>query len=149
RGMADRIAVLPHVSSVNHVGAVIAKINEAMEGDERIPDTTAKVKQLYGFLAGKRAVWQLVTDDRAHALVHVKVDTDRAADLEVVLAEVEAVVAAVPTRIQVAEVKGPRHDEAEKHVESLVLARAHAVAALHGVPWGKDQSDAVAKLIRE
>ena len=90
RGIADRIAVLPHVSTVNHVGAVIAKINEAMEGDERIPDTTAKVKLLYGFLAGKRAVSQLVTDDRAHALLHVKVDSDRAAELEAVLAEVEA-----------------------------------------------------------
>ncbi len=54
RGMADRIAVLPHVSSVNHVGVVIAKINEAMEGDERVPDTGAKVKLLYSFLAGKQ-----------------------------------------------------------------------------------------------
>ncbi len=144
RGMADRIAVLPHVSSVNHVGAVIAKINEAMEGDERVPDTSAKVKLLYGFLAGKQAVSQLVTDDRAHALVQIKVDTDRAGDLEVLLAEVEAVVAAVPTRIQEAEVKGPRHDEAEKHVQALVLARVRALAAQHGVPWGKEQGDAVA-----
>ena len=147
RGMGDRIAVLPHVTSVQHVGGVIAKINEAMEGDERVPDSTAKVKLLYGFLAGKRAVSQLVTDDRAHALVHVKVDSDRAGDLEKVLAEVEAVVAAVPSRVQVAEVKGPRHDEAEKHIQSLVLARAHAVAAQHGVPWGKEQSDAVARLL--
>src|SRR5262249_48243277 len=44
QALADRVAVLPHVSSVNHVGAVIAKINEAMEGDPRIPDTAAKVK---------------------------------------------------------------------------------------------------------
>ena len=68
RGMADRIAVLPHVSSVNHVGAVIAKINEAMTGDERVPDTAAQVKALFAFLAGKRAVSQLVTDDRADAV---------------------------------------------------------------------------------
>ncbi|MFT3773119.1 MAG: MMPL family transporter [Minicystis sp.] len=56
RDLSDRIAVLPHVSSVNHIDAVIAKMNEAMEGDERVPDTAAKVKLLYGFLAGRKAV---------------------------------------------------------------------------------------------
>jgi uncharacterized protein len=149
RGMADRIAVLPHVSSVNHVGGVIAKINEAMEGDERIPDSAAKVKLLYGFLAGKRAVSQLVTDDRAHALLHVKVDSDRAADLEGVLAQVEAVVAEVPQKYLVADVVGPRRDEAQKHVQALVLARVRALAAQQGVPLGKEQSDAVVRILQQ
>ena len=147
RGMGDRIAVLPHVSSVQHVGTAIATINEAMEGDQRIPDTAAKVKLLYGFLAGKKAVSQLVTDDRAFALIHVKVDSDRAADLETVLAQVEAVVKTVPSRIQVTEIAGPRRDEATKHVQSLVLARAHAIGAQAGVPWGKEQDEAVARLL--
>src|SRR5262249_2760959 len=48
RAVSDRMSVLPHVTSVNHVGRVVAKVNEAMEGDERIPDTSAKVRQLYG-----------------------------------------------------------------------------------------------------
>ncbi len=159
RGMADRIAVLPHVTSVNHVGSVIAKINEAMEGDERIPDSVAKVKLLYGFLAGKRAVSQLVTDDRAHALVHVKVDSDRAGDLEAVLAEVEAVVAAEPEKYVVAEVSGhdggdphtpgARHEEAQKHVQALVLARVRALAAQQGVALSKEQSDAVVGILQQ
>jgi len=149
RGMADRIAVLPHVTSVNHVASVIAKINEAMEGDERVPDSTAKVKLLYGFLAGKRAVSQLVTDDRGHALVHVKVDSDRAGDLEAVLAEVEAVVAAEPQQYAVAEVTGPRHDEALQHVQALVLARVRALAVQQGVALTKEQSDAVVGILQQ
>jgi hypothetical protein len=148
RGLADRIAVVPHVSSVTHVGSVIAKINEAMEGDDRIPDTTAKVKLLYGFLAGKKAVAQLVTDDHAHALMQVKVDTDRAGELEELLAQVEAAVAAeLPTRYEVAEVTGPRKVEAAARVQALVLGRVHAVAAQFGVNFGKEQDEVVRGLL--
>jgi uncharacterized protein len=147
RGMADRIALLPHVTSVNHVGVVIAKINEAMEGDERIPDTAAKVKLLYGFLAGNHAVSQLVTDDRAHGLVHIKVDSDRAGDLEAVLDEVERVVAAVPKKFGPVEVKGPRRSEAEPHLRELVIGRIHALAAEYAVPFGKDQLDTVTRVV--
>lgn len=147
QGVADRIQVLSHVSSVNNVAAVIAKMNDAMDGDPRVPDTTAKVKLLYGFLAGKRAVSQLVTDDRAHALIHVKVDTDRAGDLEALLAQVEAVLAEVPAKYVVADEKGARHAEVDKHVRALVLARARAVAAQFGVPVGKEQGEAIARLL--
>ncbi len=150
RGLADRIAAVPHVSSVNHVGLVIAKMNEAMEGDERIPDSTAKVKLLFGFLAGKKAVAQLVTDDRNHALIHVKVDTDRAADLEVLLAQVQGAVAAeLPTSYAVAEVTGPRQDEATARVRALVTGRARAVAAQFGVPISKEQSEIIARRLAD
>lgn len=142
RVIADRIAVVPHVTSVQHVGAVIGKINEAMSGDERIPERTDQVEALYSFLAGKRAVSQMVTDDRKHALLTVKVDTDRAAELETVLADVEAAIAAaVPARFVVAEVTGPRAAEAQKAVAELVLARAHAAAAMLGVPFAKAQEE--------
>jgi predicted RND superfamily exporter protein len=146
RGVADRVSLLPHVSSVNHVGVVIAKINEAMEGDERIPDTGAKVKLLYGFLAGKRAVSQLVTDDRAHALLHVKVDSDKAGDLEALLAEVEKVVAEVPARYAVVDAKTP---EATKHVRAMVAARIRALATEYGVAFGKEQIDAVERTVEQ
>ena len=143
RFVGDRIALLPHVSSVTHVGGVIAKANEATgEGDERIPDTTAKVKLLYGFLAGKRAVSQLVTDDRTHALMQVKVDSDKAGDLETLLHEIDHVVAEVPTSYTVAEVAGPRRDEAQKRVQALVMARVAALAAQYGAPLGKEQGEA-------
>jgi predicted RND superfamily exporter protein len=149
RGMADRIRVLPHVTSVNHVGAVIAKINEAMEGDERVPDTGAKVKLLYGFLAGKRAVSQLVDDEHKHALMHVKVDSDRAGDLEEVLAQVEAVVREAPATFEAAELPGARHDEAEKRVHALVLGRVRALAADYGVSLGKEAEAATVAFLAQ
>lgn len=148
RQIADRIAVLPHVSSVQHVSAVVAKINEAMEGDDRVPDTSAKVKLLYGFLQGKKAVSQLVTDDRAHALLMVKVDTDRAVELEAVLADVEAAIAAaVPARFTVEETAGPRSSEARAAVEALVMTRLRAVAAQYGSPFTRAQEEAAKKRI--
>lgn len=146
RAVSDRIAVLPHVTSVNHVGLVVAKINEAMEGDERIPDTSAKVKLLYGFLAGKRVVSQLVGDDRGHALVHVKVDTDRAGELETLLAQVEGVVSSEVTRkYVVAEADGPRKDEAQKRIRKMVTGRIQALAAQYGVPLSKENAEALEK----
>lgn len=150
RQIADRVAVVPHVSSVQHIGAVVAKINEAMEGDERVPDTAAKVKLLYGFLQGKKAVSQLVTDDRAHALLQVKVDTDRAAELEQVMADVEAAIAAaVPKRFAVVETAGPQAAEARPAVEALVMTRVRAAAALYGVPLDKAKDDAVLARLRD
>lgn len=150
RGLADRIAVVPHVSSVNHVGLVVAKINEAMEGDERIPDSAAKVKLLFGFLAGKKAVAQLVTEDRGHALMHVKVDTDRAGELEALLAEVEAAVAAeLPAAYEVAEVTGPRGDEAAVRVKALVTGRVRAVAAQFAVPLDPQQGEIIARRLAQ
>ena len=149
RDLADRIAVLPHVSSVNHISLVIAKMNEAMEGDERVPDTAAKVKLLYGFLAGRKAVSQLVTDDRAHGLLMVKVDTDRADELETVLADVErTVTSAMPKRFVIADVQGPQQVEARAAVEGLVLSRIHAAAVQSGVPFAKAQADAVTQKLR-
>lgn len=150
RDLSDRIAVLPHITSVNHIAAIIAKMNEAMAGDERVPDTAAKVKLLYGFLEGRKAVSQLVTDDRAHALLTVKVDTDRAAELETVLADVERVVAeATPKAFTVESISGPRKDEARAAIEGLVLSRIHAAAAQLGVTMGKPQMDGAAAALRE
>jgi predicted RND superfamily exporter protein len=145
RTVADRVRVLPHVSSVSHVAMVVAKINEAMEGDERVPDTGAKVKLLYGFLAGQKAVAQLVTDDRAHALLNVKVDTDRAAELETVLADVERVLKDVPSHYAVVPLDGPRRTEGEKRVRAMVLDRIDALAAQFGVPMGPEQTDLVTR----
>jgi hypothetical protein len=148
RELSDRLAVLPHVTGVNHIAAIIAKMNEAMEGDERVPDTAAKVKLLYGFLQGRKAVSQLVTDDHAHAMLTVKVDTDRAAELEAVLADVEGAVKAVPKPFVVEAVGGPRPADARAAVEGLVMTRIHAAAVQFGVPFAKAQEDAVQRVLR-
>jgi predicted RND superfamily exporter protein len=134
RALGDRVALVPHVTSVSHLGVVIGKINDAMDGDERIPDTAARVKLLYGFLTGKQAVRQFVTDDRKHTLVLVKLDTDRAADLDAVVAEVERLAGALPARVVSSPAEGPRRAEVQAKLASIVDARLLALAAQYGVP---------------
>jgi predicted RND superfamily exporter protein len=87
--LADGISLMPHVSSVLHVGQAVGLVNEVMVGQRRIPDTRAQVKLLYAFLAGDPSVSQLVTSDRKHALMHIKVSSNLAADLEPLVARLE------------------------------------------------------------
>ncbi len=144
RALADRIAVLPHVASVSHAAIVIAKINDAMDGDERVPDTAARVKLLYGFLSGKQAVRQFVTDDRKHTLLHVKIDTDHAADLDAVVAEVERLAAeTVPKRFVSTAVSGPRAAEARAKLAKIVTARVLALTAQYAIPTPPDARSAI------
>lgn len=148
RALADRIAVLPHVASVSHAGVVIGKINEAMDGDERIPDSAARVKLLYGFLSGKQAVRQFVTDDRLHTLLHVKLDTDRAGELDAVVAEVERLARDVlRKRFVSVDVTGPRAPEARAKLASLVQTRVHALAKQYVVPTTPSADAAIARSI--
>ncbi|MBK9266530.1 MAG: MMPL family transporter [Polyangiaceae bacterium] len=134
RTLADRIATTPHVTSVNHIGNVIAQINEAMEGDRRIPDTAAKVKLLYQFLAGKKAVEQLVTDDKRHALMHVKLDTRTAADTEPLVEQIRKLTRdTMLPRIVVVEGPGNRTDELDSRKQTQVVDRLRAVGAQYGV----------------
>lgn len=98
--VADEIALLPHVSSVTHIGQVLALSAEAMVGERRIPPTTAQVLPLYRFLAGRPSVRQLVAEElspdgakRAHALVLVKIDTDDHEAVGELLARIERLVA--------------------------------------------------------
>jgi predicted RND superfamily exporter protein len=87
--LADRVTLMPHVSSVLHVGQAVGLVNEVMVGQRRIPDTRAQVKLLYAFLVGDPSVSQLVTPDRRHGLMHIKVSSNLAADLEPLVARLE------------------------------------------------------------
>jgi uncharacterized protein len=134
RAVADRITLVPHVTSVNHVGSVVAKINEAMEGDERIPDSAAKVGLLYGFLAGKRAVTQLATPDRRFALLQIKVDVERRDALDALLRDVETLAAATGLdRYVVERVAEPAGPLARARLVAIVRARILAVCKAYGV----------------
>ncbi|HLM74388.1 MAG TPA: MMPL family transporter [Polyangiaceae bacterium] len=138
QALGDRVDLVPGVTSVNHVASVIAQINEAMEGDRRIPDTDAKVKLLYRFLEGKQAVSQLVTDDRRFALVQIKISASRPEDVEPILERVEAIGREAAGYIAVART-GPRRAEAEARVADLTLLRVQAASKLFGVPLSDDQ----------
>lgn len=137
RALSDRISLLPHVTSVNHVADVVATINEAMEGDRRIPDTAAKVKLLYGFLAGKRAVTQLATEDRRFALVQIKVSAERKDELEALLKDVETIAREQGLARYVAHdpaAPGPAQAAALARLQMLVRGRVLSIAKHHGVP---------------
>lgn len=146
RGLADRVALLPHVTSANNVSEIVATIDEAMEGSARVPDTAAQVKLLYGFLEGKRAVSQLASDDRRHALVHIKVDAETIGDLEALLAQVEQLVKERPIdRYEIVDAAGPRKLEAAARLRAMVATRIAALARRDGVPMGPVAIAAVKK----
>lgn len=146
RGLADSVALLPHVTSANNVSEIVATIDEAMEGSARVPDTAAQVKLLYGFLEGKRAVSQLASDDRRHALVHIKVDAETIGDLEALLAQVEQLVKERPIdRYEIVDAAGPRRIEAAARLRAMVATRIAALARRDGVPMGPAEIEAVKK----
>ena len=92
RHLSDLALAVPGVTQVVHVGQAIARANEAMEGEARIPDHGPKVGMLFGFLSGQPSIDQLVTADRDEALVHIKVDAPDAAGLEEALGRIESLV---------------------------------------------------------
>jgi hypothetical protein len=146
RGLADRVALLPHVTSTNNVSEIMATIDEAMEGSARVPDTAAQVKLLYGFLEGKRAVSQLASDDRRHALIHIKVDAETVGDLEALLAQVEQLVKERPIDgYAIVDAAGPRKVEAAARLRAMVATRLAALARRDGVPMGPVEIEAVKK----
>lgn len=126
--LADRFALLPHVSSVLHVGKAVAQVNEVMIGQHRVPDTAEQVKLLYAFLTGDPSVAQLVTADRKHALMHIKASSNLAADLEPLLARMERITAEqAPHRFKVVKISSPTGPSATRRVE-LISLRIQALA---------------------
>jgi hypothetical protein len=87
------VEALPSVSSVQHVGQVLATVNEAIEGSHRIPDDREQVLALFQLLEGNRALGQLLTPDRRHALLTVQIRSNDIDEIERTLASVEDIVA--------------------------------------------------------
>jgi len=140
QALADEIRLLPHVSSTLHLGLALGQVNEILVGQARIPDTRAQVRMLYSFLAGDPSAAQLVSPDRKQALMHVKLDTGRAALVEPLIARVEALVRRrVPDaglrRLRV----GSRTagDLAWAQVRALVARRILVLERIHGVTPGQ------------
>ena len=133
RALGDDISLLPHVSSVLHLGDAIARVNEIMAGQRRIPDTEAQVRLLYSFLTGDPSVTQLVTRDRDKALMHVKVDSNRAADLEPLVARMEEMTAkAMPGAFLVVKRGGEEAKIARARLRRQSVLRMQAEAHLLG-----------------
>ncbi len=130
--IADGVSRIDHIASTIHVGDALSRANEAMEGLRRIPDTTAKVKLLYAMMSGDASVRQLVSRDRRHALIQVKVNDSSAEVREELLAGVEGWLAGhTAPRYQ----RLPRQDRrAGDRVRLMVTARILAAAHALGSP---------------
>jgi predicted RND superfamily exporter protein len=133
---ADRVTLVPDVTSVVHVGAIVAQTNEAMDDVRRLPDTEDKVRALYAFLAGKRAVLQAVTEEHDVALLHIKVGKTRADDVQRVLDAVTALANGLPSRIERVDLSqaGDRAEAVTAKRAEIVAARISALAASLGAP---------------
>lgn len=144
RLLSDRIAILPGVSSVNDVAAVIAQINEAMEGDRRIPDTSAKIALLYRFVSSNRAVAQLVTDDRGEALIQIKLSASRPAEVEPLLEKIESLAKEASSAGYIkTSLISDKNPQAQSRLAAQILARLAAATKLQGVVWTPETQKAV------
>lgn len=136
--VADRIAALPDVASVSSLIDVLSLTNEAMSGDRTVPDTSAKAKNLYGFLAGKRAVRQFVTEERDRTLMQVKLRSSKPEDVERALAAIRALAAEHGGPRVVARADAGAKAQVEARAREATIARVLALAAKYraAVPDG-------------
>ncbi|MEO1339419.1 MAG: hypothetical protein AAFV29_27515, partial [Myxococcota bacterium] len=135
--LADEVSTLSHVSSVQHIGQVVAQLNAALAGARRIPDTDAQVKLLYRFLAGDAAVEQLVTGDRKQSIMHIKVSTADLDELDQTLAAIERLTAdSLPRRLRTVTVEAA---PARAWLSSFLLGRIDAITRGVDVPQGAAQ----------
>ena len=146
--LADVLAALPDVASVSHLGQALTATNDAMEEVQRLPDTPEKAKLLFGFLTGKKAISQLVTDDRKSAVIHVKLASSEIDRVERALTNIEnAVKAETVQAFVIRGAEGPRGAEVKERRDARVLARVVAIAT-HFDRTAGSKRDAIAALLR-
>ncbi len=137
--LADKIAGLPRVASVAHIGQVLSAANDAI-GDhlKAIPNTGEKIRGLYPFVESNRAVSQLVDETRTSALLNVKLSVVDIDGVEAALTDIQKLVKAetIPTFV-LADANGPRAAEAKLRRDEYVLS--HIVAEIRRVEPGVDE----------
>ena len=144
RRVADRIARHPNVSHVRHIGQALALSNNAMVGQQRIPDTSAQVRMLYSLMLGDPALAQLLSPDHDQGLVHIQVNSNRAADLDSVLQLTERTLAEeLITSFETARPGHPRWAEAASRKRDMLTWRLIALARFYEV----ELPDKVEKLV--
>lgn len=148
---ADRIAALPEVASVAHVVDILSLTNDAMSGDRTVPDTAAKAKNLYGFLTGKRAVRQFVTEERDRTLMQVKLRSSKPEDVDRSLARIRAIVAEhggprVVARAEVAKAQVEARAREATIARALALVAKFRASAPEGAAGRLDQALAAKKM---
>src|SRR5690606_22560670 len=72
RDLAERVRAIEGVVDVRSIVEPHALLNEALGGRRGVPETPGRASRVFALLQGHPAVAQLVTDDTAGALIHVK-----------------------------------------------------------------------------
>jgi predicted RND superfamily exporter protein len=142
--LADHLSILPHVSSVLHLGQAFSLSNAAMVGQYRIPDTPEQVSLLYSFLASDPSIAQLVTPDRKQALIHIKVGSNRSFVLARIIDEIEKIMSAkiLKNYVVVDDPKVRSAEQVERKIE-LAFWRMRSAAKAKGLELTARQLDLV------
>ena len=72
RDLAERVRAIDGVVDVRTIVEPHALLNEALGGRRGIPETPGRASRVFALLQGHPAVAQLITDDTAGGLVHIK-----------------------------------------------------------------------------
>lgn len=72
RDLAEQVRAIDGVVDVRTIVEPVALLNEALGGRRGIPETPGRAARVFTYLQGHPAVAQLMTDDVAGALVHIK-----------------------------------------------------------------------------
>lgn len=81
RRFSEKVAKMKEISSVLHVGLPVSLGTEMADDLRRIPDTRAKVKNVYGLVSTDPTVNQLLSPNHRDLLIHIKIKSSK---LEVV-----------------------------------------------------------------
>ncbi|MBK8253603.1 MAG: MMPL family transporter [Polyangiaceae bacterium] len=147
--ISDRITALPEVASVSNIVDILAITNDAMSGDRTIPDTAAKAKNLYGFLSGKQAVRQFVTEERDRTVMQVKLRSSRAEDVERSLAAIRSLVNEHRGAHVIASLASPTQAAVLAKARAATVARIVALAAKYKVSPPENARDALDRALAE
>ncbi len=92
RRFAERIARMDEVSSVLHVGLPVSLGTQMADDLRRIPDTRAKVKNIYGLVSTDPTVNQLLSPSHRDLLIHIKIKSSKVEVVNRVLRRVSRLV---------------------------------------------------------
>jgi len=140
RRIADEVSRIPGVTDVIHAGDIVALINDAMDGNRRIPDSDEQANTLLRFLSGQRSVAQVITEQRDEALIVVKIGSNTADALEAVLGEVEELLAENEYgHYAVFPTTGEHAPQATVRLQNLVYQRVMALIHQYEATIGKPE----------
>lgn len=92
RRFSEKIAQMEEVSSVLHVGLPVSLGTEMADDLRRIPDTRAKVKNIYGLVSTDPTVNQLLSPSHRDLLIHIKIKSSKLVVVNRVLKRVSELV---------------------------------------------------------